>query len=224
MGYHQAGFDVVGVDIEPQPHYPFEFFQMDALEFLNPDWSAGNPPNWAALSFDAIHASPPCQRFTTMSNRHRGAGGVADARADLLTPVLALMTKLDLPWVVENVPGAQKLMPNPIRLHGGMFNLSVQRCRLFSASFPLSVTKHAKVKNPIGVYGNAPDGRRLFDRADGTTQRAASSLQQAQTAMGIDWADWRGVKEAIPPAYTKFIGKQLKSWLCHLAHQRRTNG
>lgn len=204
MGYHRAGFDVVGVDIKPQPHYPFEFHQEDALAILT-----FGPTS----EFDAIHASPPCQSETTMSNRHRGRGGLADEREDLLSPTLELLAEIGMPWVVENVPGARAKMPNPITLHGGMFGLGVHRPRLFSSNVLLLVPQAAQVKDPVGVYGKAHDGRRLFDRADGTTQWAASSLEEAQEAMAMDWADWHGTKEAIPPAYTEYIGKHL---LAHL--------
>jgi DNA (cytosine-5)-methyltransferase 1 len=211
MGYHRAGFDVVGVDIEPQPHYPFEFVQMDALRWLQ-DFSALRWDTYMGRRIDAIHASPPCQAETTMSNRHRGTGGLADRRADLLTPTLEALVSVGLPWVVENVVGARSKMREytPMLLHGGMFGLGVDRPRLFCSNMLLMSHQPApRPLDPIGVYGKAPDGRRLFDRADGTTQYAAKDLAQAQKAMGMDWADWHGTKEAIPPAYTEYIGAQL---------------
>jgi DNA (cytosine-5)-methyltransferase 1 len=210
MGYNRAGFDVVGVDIAPQPHYPFEFIQMDVFEFLDLDWSAGYPANYCAYDFDVIHASPPCQFYSTMSVRHRGMGGIADERIDLLTPTLQMFQGFDVPWVVENVLGAKRAMPNSFTLNGAMFGLGVQRARLFLSSLDLvSPLKNPRVKNPVGVYGKQPDGRLLWRRKDGTEHHAASSLEQAQKAMGMDWADWHGTKEAIPPAYTEYIGKQL---------------
>lgn len=210
MGYNRAGFDVVGVDIAPQPHYPFEFIQMDVFEFLDSDWSAGTPANFAAYDFDVIHASPPCQFHTTMSVRHRGKGFLADEHVNLLTPALELLSTLSLPWVVENVVGAKKFMPNAVSLNGGMFGLGVQRNRLFCTSWELTPPDKApKVVNPIGVYGKSPDGRLLWRRTDGTEQHAASSVEEARAAMGMDWGDWHAVKEAIPPVYTEYIGKQL---------------
>jgi DNA (cytosine-5)-methyltransferase 1 len=201
MGYHRAGFDIVGVDINPQPHYPFQFIQADARVFA---FDYGE-------AFDAIHASPPCQAKTTMSNRWRGQGGVADSHPDLLSTTWHLLEKTGLPVVIENVNGyGTGALPLPwIRLHGGMFGLGVHRPRIFWSNCLLLEPTAAAVKDPVGVYGKAPDGRRLFDRADGTTQRAASSTEEAQQAMGMDWADWHGVKEAIPPAYTEWIGRQL---------------
>src|SRR6185312_3124266 len=103
MGYHRAGFDVVGVDIEDQPHYPFRFVKADALTALG---EVGGM--WTG--FDAIHASPPCQFATNMSNRWRGTGGTADVHLNLLTPVRELLRAIGLPYVIENVPGAKKHM------------------------------------------------------------------------------------------------------------------
>lgn len=199
VGYHRAGFDVVGVDINPQPHYPFEFHQGDALLISDSD----------IRQFDAVHASPPCQAHTTMSNRWRGAGGKADGHVDRIA-----VTRLHihgLPYVIENVPGARKFLIEPITLTGGMFKLGVHRPRLFESNMPLyAPPKAGAPRDGIGVYGKQPDGRRLWTRRDGSTQRAAASVAEAQQAMGMDWCpDWRGIAEAIPPAYTEWIGAQL---------------
>ena len=201
MGYHRAGFEVVGVDIEPQPNYPFEFWRADAFDVLRRALYAGD--------FVAIHASPPCQAMTTMSNRHRGQGGRADSHVNLIPETRAAIGHLFLPYVIENVPGARRSMHSPITLSGGMFGLQVERPRLFESSELLFTPPSTKVADPIGVYGKAHDGRRLFTRADGSIQRAAASLEEARAAMGIDWMDWRELAEAIPPAYTEFIGRQL---------------
>jgi DNA (cytosine-5)-methyltransferase 1 len=196
MGYYRAGFDVIGVDIKPQPRYPFPFVQADAL----------NPP-FRLEDFDAIHASPPCQKHTTMSNRWRGHGGVTDSHQSFIEPTRELLIRSGLPYVMENVPGAP--LRTTLRLHGGMFGLGVSRPRLFETSVVILSPAAIPTINPIGVYGKSPDGRRLFTRADRTMQYAAASLSEAHDAMGMDWADWHGTKEAIPPAYTEFIGKQL---------------
>lgn len=197
MGYHRAGFDVVGVDVEPQPCFPFTFVQADALECL----AAFGP------MFDAIHASPPCQFFTTLSARWRGKGTVADSRIDLLTPTLALIREMDVPWVVENVTGAASAMRTTLLLHGGMFGLRVHRPRLFESNVMILVSPAARTWRPVGVYGRTHDGRYLSSR--NREQKCAGSLTEAHDAMGMDWADWHGTKEAIPPAYTEFIGHQL---------------
>lgn len=196
MGYHRAGFDVVGVDIVDRPGYPFDFIRADALEVeLN--------------GFDAYHASPPCQAHTTMSNRHRGQGGKADSHVDLIDAVRQRLVGTGKPYVIENVPGARRQMRNPVVLTGGMFGLRVERPRLFESNVLLLAPPAARVLNPVGVYGKAHDGRRLSTRKDGSEQRAAASLLEAQEAMGMPWASWRGCAEAIPPAYTEHIGRQL---------------
>jgi DNA (cytosine-5)-methyltransferase 1 len=208
MGYHRAGFDVLGVDIEPQPRYPFPMVQADALEAL---------ASWDLSRFAAIHASPPCQAFTTMSNRWRGKESLADQRLDLLTPVRAILPRTGIPYVIENVQGAATSMASTLILHGGMFGLRVDRPRYFESNVLILVARSSRTDNPVGVYGDRPDGRRLNDRADGSVQRAARSLEEAQEVMGMPWADWHGCKEAVPPAYTEFIGQQL---LEHLATSR----
>lgn len=204
MGYHRAGFDVTGVDVEPQPLYPFRFVQADALDVLK---------HWDLSSFAAIHASPPCQRFTTMSNKHRGKDSKADEHLDLLTPSLALLRRLSVPWVAENVPPAKRVMRTTLTLHGGIFDLGVHRPRIFESNILILAPQARPPADPLGVYGKHHDGRRLWDRADGTIQRAPRTLAEAQEAMGMPWADWHGCKEAIPPAYTEFIGRQLLEYL-----------
>lgn len=212
MGYHRAGFDVVGVDIAPQPHYPFEFHQADALDVLG-CWDEHDGRCWPEI--DAIHASPPCQHFSTMGNRSRAEGKRRlPPTVDLLTPTLALLREVRLPWVVENVAGAKALMPNAIVLSGGMLGLGVHRPRYFVSNvLLLTPPRAAPPPNGVGVYGRTHDGRQLFNRKSNGTYRAPRSLEEAREAMGMDWADWHGTKEAIPPAYTEFIGWQL---LAHL--------
>ena len=202
-GYQRAGFYVVGVDIEPQPFYcGDEFIQADAMTF-------------PLDGFDAHHSSPPCQFATQMSARWRGKGGKTDDHVNLLTPVLEQMAELDVPWVVENVVGARTYMQHTLTLHGGMFGLGVHRPRLFQSNVLLLAPRAPACVWPIGVYGDRPDGRTTYRyRNNGNMKgkslvRAAKSLEEAQEAMGMDWADWHGTKEAIPPSYTEFIGRQL---------------
>lgn len=198
VGYARAGFEVEGVDIESHPAYPYEFHQADAMEVLD-DRSFLD-------RFDVIHASPPCQGYTTMSNRARGDW------PKLLKPIRHALTAWGGPYVIENVPGARKEMLDPITIHGGMFGLGVDRPRLFESNMFLFEQKARRVDNPVGVYGKL-DGRRIWTRADGTEQRAARTLDQARRAMGIDWMDWDDLREAIPPAYTEFIGMQMMEYL-----------
>lgn len=193
-GYHAAGFDVVGVDIAPQPNYPFEFHQADALEFFADHWR----------EFDAVHGSPPCQGYTTMT-RH------AERQAEwpkLIGPTRDAFKASGLPYVIENVVGARSEMEDAALLHGGMFGLGVDRPRLFETSFLLMTPRAPKTRNPLGVYGKL-DGRRLWTRADGSELRNPSSVEEAREAMGMPWASWDGLREAIPPAYTEWIGHQL---------------
>lgn len=192
MGYHRAGFDVVGIDINPQPHYPFEHVQADALYYLKEH----------GHKFDAIHASPPCQRWSTATADH-------GRHPDLITPLRPILDELEKPYVIENVPAA------PLRdttvLCGSMFSLRVRRHRHFETSFPLAAPAcdHSTQGAPVGVYGDHWDSRE-FLRPDGTRRGAkARSLAEGQVAMGIDWMPWRHLKEAIPPAYSHHIGTQL---------------
>lgn len=203
-GYQAAGFDVTGVDINPQPRYPGAFVQADALTYLAEH----------ARDFDAVHASPPCQRYTAMSNKHRARFGEGyDERSpDLLEPTLFALSVLDKPYIVENVPGAASLMPGAVQLCGSSFGLGVHRHRLFVTSF-LALTPPCQHDGPagLGVYGKAPDGRRLWDRKDGSIFRAPSSTEEAAEAMGLSGhgLTWNEVKESIPPAYTEHLGRQL---------------
>lgn len=196
MGLHRAWPDaeITGVDIDPQPNYPFTFVQDDAMTYpLEP--------------FDFVWASPPCQAFTQLSAKHRGKGGLADARVDLLTPMRARLARVSVPWVLENVPGARRHMRHLVTLHGGMFGLGVHRPRLFEANFLILAPQASPTVGHVGVYGRQPDGRRLWDRADGSIHRAAKSLAEGSAAMGIDWMGWRELAEAIPPAYSQYIAR-----------------
>lgn len=192
----------MGVDITPQLNYPFRFFLRDALEVLADEAFMGF---W---DFDAIHASPPCQAHTNMSNRWRGKGTLADEWPDLIGPTRELLQATGLPYVIENVPGAIGQLRNPVELTGEMFGLAVHRPRLFETNWPLLVpARPARQRNPVAVYGKN-DGRRLWTRTDGSELRSPT-LKQARDAMEMPWASWRGCCEAIPPAYTEFIGGWL---------------
>ncbi len=193
MGYSLAGFHVTGVDIAPQPNYPFAFVQADALEF---DLSG----------FEAIHASPPCQAFTAASNRWRGKGTKADDHPSLVAPIRERLRSAGVPYVIENVVGARRELENPILLNGDMFGLGTHRPRLFESNLLLMAPgRPPKGPQGIGVYG-ALDGRRLSNT---TGQRAAATIEEGRQAMGMPWADWHGLTQAIPPAYTEWLGAQL---------------
>ncbi len=191
MGYHQAGFiDIVGVDIVPQPNYPFEFIQADALNLpLDLD------------GFDLIHASPPCQAYSTMTAR-------PDDHPSLIPSTRKLLAGFS--YVIENVEGARKHLEAPVRLCGSSFGLDVQRHRYFETTFAMMSIPCSHQRRPIGVYGDHPQDDHEYRRPDGTRRGLkARSLHEAQMVMGMHWGTWREVCEAIPPAYTKFIGSQF---------------
>lgn len=204
VGYHQAGFtEIVGVDIVDQPNYPFDFIQADVMEMT----SVGE--------VDLIHASPPCQAHTQMSARWRGHGGKADSWVDLLTPIREWFHTIEQPWVIENVPGAIRLMEPTVTLHGGMFGLRVNRPRHFETNWMLLSYPAKRTEHPVGVYGK-PDGREVWRyRNNGNMKgksliRAWKSIEEGQEALGVPWmTDELEIREAIPPAYTKFIGEQF---------------
>lgn len=193
MGYHRAGFDVVGVDLFPQKHYPFEFVQMDALE-VDP-WN-----------FDAVHASPPCQRYSDLANRN----GNADQWPDLVGPVRDKLRQWGGPYVIENVEGSPLI--NPIVLCGTMFpGLRVIRHRLFESNVIMSAPPHGK--HPL-VFTH--DKRKAhYGRLDQNTSFVQvtgggnCSVWNKRSAMGIDWMTGHELNEAIPPAYTEYIGARL---------------
>ncbi|SDY71715.1 DNA (cytosine-5)-methyltransferase 1 [Saccharopolyspora shandongensis] len=187
MGYHRAGFDVVGVDIAPQPRYPFEFHQADALEFLA---AHGH-------EFDAIHASPPCQAFTN-AQRIRG-----NDHPDLIAPTRDLLIATGRPWVIENVEGAP--LHNPVMLCGAMFpQLKVYRHRLFETNFPLSAPAHPEHVARLTKMGRPPRPGEFMHVVGNF-----SGVQAARDAMGIDWMTRDTLREAIPPVFTEYIGAAL---------------
>lgn len=200
VGYHRAGFEVVGVDIKPQKHYPFEFHQADAFDYLREH----------GHEFDVIHASPPCQAFTAMNGMWNKKN-----HPDLLTPIRDAIKSTGLPYVIENVIGAPLIQP--FVLCGTMFCLGTSthkllRHRAFEASFYVLIPMFCRHGGPvIGIYGDHARCRRRkgskYER--GTDFPDKEKLSLASDAMGIDWMNWKEISQAIPPAYTEYIGKQL---------------
>lgn len=188
MGYSRAGFDVVGVDILQQPHYPFEFHQEDALEFLN-RWG-----RWATRNFDAIHASPPCQAYSVATPDR-------SIHPDLYGAVRDLLEATGLPWVIENVPGAP--YRSGITLCGGMFGMEVRRHRNFETSWMLLTEPHTCPEKPWTVTGH-PNGK-----ARETPRHRDAATADGPRLMGCEWMTWNECVQAIPPAYTQFIGRAL---------------
>lgn len=199
-GYHRAGFDVIGVDIEPQPHYPFEFHQADGPDVLRA-LTAGPParPFWLnGRRVAAIHASPPCQAFTAY--RRRG-GGVGDGYPDLVDPVRKRLEASGLPWVMENVAGSP--VRPVVHLCGSSFGLDVRRHRWFETSVPMMSPPcaHGLQKPRFACATNRKNLRRTVEIG---VWRIPLPVQQQ--AMGIDWMTLEELTEAIPPAYTEYIG------------------
>lgn len=210
VGYHRAGFDVVGVDIAPQPNYPFAFRQGDALDYLQRQLVTEGLIS-STGGFDAIHASPPCQAYTSMNNRH------GSSSPPLIRQTRELLQASGLPYVIENVVGARSELRNPVLLTGEMFHLRVHRPRLFETNWLLLAPRAPRrQQNPVAVYGKQ-DGRLLWTRKDGTELRGAL-LPEALEAMGIDWMTWDELREAIPPDFTELIGLQLMQ---HVPLRRR---
>ena len=196
VGYYSAGFEVIGVDINRQPNYPFEFHQMDALDVFE----------HSAFEFDAIHASPPCQGYSTQTadqSRH----------PRLIAPVRELLHTTVLPYVIENVEGARKHLIDPVRLCGSSFGLDLRRHRYFEANWALegkpcdhswqtprfrsldiSMVKAGRLASVVGVHGHI---------------NYSGEFPLRCKAMGIDWMTNEELVEAIPPAYTEWVGRQL---------------
>ena len=194
VGYHHAGFDVVGVDSAPQPRFPFDFIQADAMS-LDADFLA---------SFDVIHASPPCQAYSDLAARN----GNADDWPRLIEPVRAMLVATGKPYIIENVEGAP--LRNYIVLCGTMFpGLRVIRHRLFETNFIIPVPPHGR--HPLvhthdkrkRHYGKTNEWRDFVTVTGGGN----STVAAARDAMGIDWMTKREINEAIPPAYAEYVGK-----------------
>lgn len=187
-GYAHAGFEVVGVDLEPQPRYPLAFIQADAIDYLE---KYGH-------EYDAIHASPPCQAHSAcqriMSNDH----------PDLIWATRQAILKTGLPYVIENVEGARDQLIHPVELCGAMFGLRTYRHRLFETNWPLTVPLH-----PQHTVRQTKMGRAVKPGEFMHVVGNFSGVDQAREIMGMPWASRDGLREAIPPAYTSFIGAQL---------------
>lgn len=210
MGLHRAWPDaeIVGVDVKPQPRYPFTFVQADAMTY-------------PLEGFDFIWASPPCQAYTMMRHMGKNAGKGAP---DLVAPVRERLLESGVPWVMENVIGSP--LRFPLKLCGSSFGLGVRRHRVFESSFlvlgtpcmhdrdPIPVwgdgrpsrQEARKAKRPIAVYGDHPQ-----QPGDKTYRcNRARTLKEGQEAMGIDWMEWKELTQAIPPAYSEHIARQWR--------------
>jgi DNA (cytosine-5)-methyltransferase 1 len=204
MGLSRAGFDVIGVDIRPQPRYPFQFVQADALH-----------TPFDLQQFDLIWASPPCQGYSAM----RHAPGAKGA------PMLIEQVRAQMPahklWVIENVEDAAWALRDTVLLCGSMFGLGAQGCRtqrhrLFEANFPIRILSCRHDSRPvIGVYGGHARKRAAACGGRGTRDVWAGGHKVAASqALGIDWMTLAEMSEAIPPVYAEHIGRSAMSVMC----------
>ena len=200
-GYSRAGFDVTGVDSEPQPRYPFRVIRADALEYLAAFGSL----------FDVIAASPPCQHYSQSTSMNKRLHG--KTYPDLLPATRQALIDAGVPYVIENVMGAP--MRNCLMLCGSMFFLQVQRHRLFESSHLLFAPGPCRHSTFRGGYPNCFQPRGGQRNSSSCVQVYGNTPGKAlwPEAMGIDWMTSKGITQAIPPAYTFHIGKQLMRML-----------
>jgi DNA (cytosine-5)-methyltransferase 1 len=199
VGYHRAGFDVVGVDITLHPDYPLELIVADAMDVLaDMDFLAG---------FDAIHASPPCPHYSVATI----ATGTKANHPDLVPPVRELLRRSGLPYVIENVVGAP--LVDPVLICGRALGLDISRHRIFETNTAVLSAGCACDGRPgVSIYGHSGEDRRRVDRIrpNGRPQYAHVTKADAVALMGVEWMTNRDdISDAIPPAYTEFIGSQL---------------
>ena len=208
MGYYLAGFDVLGVDIDPQPHYPFPFIQGDAIEFIR---ERGH-------EYDLIHASPPCQSYSPLNAYNH------KTYPDLIAPTRDALLATGRPYIIENVEAARPELKDPIMLCGPMVGLNMYRHRLFETNWPLAAPAHPSHKALCVRNGYLPTDERPFMSIHGG-KHSKAWVEAAKAAMGMPWIGLDGdtklaireVCEAIPPAYAKWIGERAAA---HILTQR----
>jgi DNA (cytosine-5)-methyltransferase 1 len=188
-GLANAGFEITGVDIAPQPNYPFKLFKADVMNFL-----------FDPTQYDFIWASPPCQAFTAYKRRKNHVKPIEN----LIPQVRKLLKQIGKPYVIENVGGAPLI--NPIKLCGSMFGLDVQRHRYFESNFPI---RQPKCDHSIWKPRFAPSTNRKNLRKTVEVGVWRIPLNVQQKAMGIDWMNLRELSQAIPPSYSEYIAKEF---------------
>ncbi|MEU5446558.1 MULTISPECIES: DNA cytosine methyltransferase [Streptomyces] len=190
LGYHLAGFDVTGIDLAPQPRYPFRFIQADAIDYVREH----------GAEFDFIHASPPCQRYSRAQKiQHRD-------HPDLIAPTRAALEATGRPWVIENVEEAHRELRSPVTLCAAAFGMRTYRHRLFETggTFTFTPPRHPAHWAPLTKMGR-PRAAGHFAHYVGNF----SGVQEARTDMGVPWMNRDGIRECIPPAYTHHIATAL---------------
>lgn len=203
MGYHNAGFEVTGVDIQMQHRYPFKFVHANATT-LDFDFLMG---------FDVIHASPPCQAYSAMtklanSKTKNCEFDLGPKHPELVHIVRDMLNRTGKPYIIENVVGAP--LRNPVTMCGAMFDLGVIRHRLFETNWTL--------RQPVHPSHDAVNARPDFSCVVGMggawrSRNGSRDTEDWKTAMGIDWMDRYELTQAIPPAYTEYIGRELQKIL-----------
>ena len=202
-----AGFEVTGVDIKPQPNYPYNFVQADILEYLANNWQ----------KYDAIHLSPPCQKHSASTAVHKSKGY---EYPDIIPQLREILSNIPLPWVMENVSNAG-LRPD-IVLYGTMFSLRVKRKRIFELGnwFCLQPSNQRTNKGVVTGDFVSVFGHTSLKKSKGKliepNFREGTILNTWKIAMGVDTTiKIKDVElsQGIPPAYTKYIGAQLKDFI-----------
>lgn len=206
MGYMRAGFEVTGVDIQPQPRYPGTFVQADALEYLAENY-------WR---YDVIHASPPCQAHTRLATIWRARGVDWESKhPDFVPAVRAVLRSCEKPYVIENLETTP--MINPVTLCGAMFGLKVYRHRRFEFGWLTNLIltpAHVPHRDNCPAVGKGMSGKGFISvSGHGGFGLGPGGLDYARRAMGCEWMSRLGLSQAIPPAYTEFIGKAMMTWL-----------
>lgn len=185
MGIHRAGYDVSGVDVKPQPDYPFKFFLGNALTF-------------DLKGYDFVWASPPCQNSSRMSGCRKG---LADKYEQLIPLVRATLKSWGGPYIIENVIGAP--LENPVMLCGAMFGLRTYRHRLFESNMKLITPDHPSHIIPSSKAGHWKPGTFI------SVAGHCAPIKMAREAMGIDWMSRENLAEAIPPIFAEYLSKQI---------------
>jgi hypothetical protein len=211
-GYMDAGFYVIGVDIAPQTHYiGDEFYQDDALLVLDILLVGGIWHGYRLQDFTVIHASPECKSYTICNFSPK------EKYQQLIAPVRERLNRTGLPWIIENVVGAKHHMNAGVLLCGSMFGLRTTRHRLFESNIPMPLLlppcDHRNA--PIAVYGHSVWDSSLVGtpRKDGRRRPDSVSIEQGRQAMGIVWMNINELSEAIPPAYTQFLGEHVLAYV-----------
>jgi len=189
MGYALAGYAVTGVDIALQSRYPFTFVLCDAIEYLE---AHGH-------KYDLIHASPPCQGYSNLTpESHK------EKYTKLIPALREILRHIGKPYVIENVAGARHELENPVMLCGSMFGLRTRRHRWFETNFHVAAPcacNHSEMPLLVTTASKASRAKR---HALGV---APKSVKHAPQAYGIGWMSCDGLKECIPPAYTRHIAE-----------------